>query len=105
MAQTIDMRSLNFDMPSLRTLKILAIIVIGIIIFRLSVIFVPAGHVGVVYDRGAWEGTAVQVKDSMIAVDEDGGVFRFGAGIERISTPDIEQRIRQAMQYQAAQGF
>lgn len=60
---------------------------------------------GVVYDRGAWEGTAVQVKDSMIAVDEDGGVFRFGAGIERISTPDIEQRIRQAMQYQAAQGF
>lgn len=52
MPQTIDMRSFNFDMPSLGTLKIIGFIILGLIILRLTVIFIPPGHVGVVYDRG-----------------------------------------------------
>lgn len=60
---------------------------------------------GVVFDRGAWEGTAVQVKDSMILVDNEGAVFQIAGGAKRISRPDIEERIRQAIQLQAMQGF
>lgn len=58
---------------------------------------------GVVFDRGAWEGTAVQVKDSMIIVDSEGAVFQIAGGAKRISRPDIEERIREAIQYQASQ--
>lgn len=58
---------------------------------------------GVVFDRGAWEGTAVQVKDSMIIVDTEGAVFQVSGGLKRISRPDIEERIREAIQFQAAQ--
>lgn len=57
---------------------------------------------GVVFDRGAWEGTAVQVKDSMIIVDNEGGVFQIQGGAKRISRPDVEERIREAIQYQAS---
>lgn len=57
---------------------------------------------GVVFDRGAWEGTAIQVKDSMIIVDNEGGVFQIQGGAKRISRPDIEERIREAIQYQAS---
>jgi len=57
---------------------------------------------GILYDRGAWEGTAVKVKDSLIVVDEDGAVFQIGGGLQRISRPDIEERIRRAMQKQEA---
>jgi hypothetical protein len=56
---------------------------------------------GVLYDRGAWEGTAMRVKDSMIVVDEDGAVFQIAGGLKRISRPDIEERIRRAIQRQA----
>jgi hypothetical protein len=35
---------------------------------------------GVVFDRGAWEGTAIQVKDSMIIVDNEGAVFQIQGG-------------------------
>lgn len=56
---------------------------------------------GVLYDRGVWAGTAVKVKDSMILVDENGGVFQIGGGITRISRPDIEERIRKAISAQA----
>lgn len=58
---------------------------------------------GVVFDRGAWEGTAVQVKDSMIIVDNLGAVFQIQGGTKKISRPDIEEQIRKAIQYQAAQ--
>lgn len=58
---------------------------------------------GVVFDRGAWEGTAIQVKDSMIIVDNEGAVFQIKGGAKRISRPDVEERIRAAIQYQAAQ--
>lgn len=53
---------------------------------------------GVLYDRGAWEGTAVKVKDSLVVVDEDGAVFQIAGGLKRLSRPDIEERIRRAMQ-------
>lgn len=59
---------------------------------------------GVVFDRGAWEGTGIQVKDSMIIVDNEGEVFRIKGGVEKISRPDIAQRIRKAIANQAAQG-
>lgn len=57
---------------------------------------------GIVFDRGAWEGTAIQVKDSMIIVDNEGAVFQIQGGAKRISRPDVEERIREAIQYQAS---
>ena len=56
---------------------------------------------GVAFDRGTWAGTAIQVKESMITVDSDGGVFQIAGGIERISNPSVEERIREAIAYQA----
>lgn len=56
---------------------------------------------GILFDRGSWEGTAVQVKDSMILTDSDGGVFQISQGLKRISTPQIEERIRRAIQASA----
>lgn len=53
---------------------------------------------GVLFDRGTWEGTALQVKDSMIIVDSDGDVFQIAGGIQKISTPQIAERIRRAIQ-------
>lgn len=58
---------------------------------------------GIVFDRGAWEGTALQVKDCMIIVDNLGGVFQIQGGAQRISRPDVEEVIRKAIQFQAAQ--
>jgi len=52
---------------------------------------------GRLFDRGVWQGTAVQVKDTVILVDTDGVVYSIGAGPERISNPGIEERIRRAM--------
>lgn len=55
---------------------------------------------GIAFDRGAWGGTAIQVKDSMIIVDSNGGVFRIssgGGGLEPIGRPDIAERIRNAI--------
>lgn len=52
---------------------------------------------GVLYDRGTWEGTGVKVKDSLVLVDEDGAVFQIGGGLNRLSRPDIEERIRKAI--------
>lgn len=56
---------------------------------------------GVAFDRGTWEGTAIQVKESMIIVDSDGGVFQIAGGLNRISNPSIEERIRKAIAYQS----
>ena len=56
---------------------------------------------GILYDRGCWQDTAVQVKDSIILVDEDGAVFQIKSGQNRISTPAIEERIRLALQRQS----
>lgn len=53
---------------------------------------------GILFDRGSWAGTAIQVKDSLIVVDENGAVFQISGGSKRLSTPDVEERIRQAIQ-------
>lgn len=55
---------------------------------------------GVVFDRGVHNGTAIQVKTSMVLVDSLGGVFQISGGENRISTPDIEERIRKAIALQ-----
>lgn len=58
---------------------------------------------GILFDRGSWEGTALQVKDSLFVIDEDGGVFQNGPGGQKRVTqgrPDIEERIRRAIQLQ-----
>lgn len=60
-------------------------------------------YMSILFDRGSWEGTAVQVKDSLIVVDQHGGVFQIQGGQYRISRPDIEERIRRAMQIQQYQ--
>lgn len=52
---------------------------------------------GVAFNRGTWAGTAIQVKESMIIVDNDGGVFQIAGGIDRISNPSVEERIREAI--------
>jgi len=57
---------------------------------------------GVTFDRGSWDGTALQVKESMIIVDSDGGVFQISGGLKRISNPSIEERVRKAIQFQAS---
>lgn len=57
---------------------------------------------GRVYNRGAVDGTAVVVKDSLILVGDDGVVYRIGYsaggaaayGVNRISNHGIEERIR-----------
>ncbi len=57
-------------------------------------------------DWGVWEGTDVNVKDSVILVDRDAVVYRIrrGGGAERISTHGIEERIRRAMNVQISAG-
>lgn len=60
---------------------------------------------GVTFDRGTWQGTAIQVKESMMIVDSDGGVFQVSGGLTRVSNPAIEERIRNAIQYQAQRLF
>ncbi len=52
---------------------------------------------GVLFDRGVWEGTAIQIKDSLFTIDSDGGVFQIGGGLKRVSTPQIEERIRKSI--------
>jgi len=56
---------------------------------------------GVVFDRGSWQNTAKAIHESMMVVDADGGVFLVqGGSPQRVSTPDIEEQIREAMQRQ-----
>lgn len=55
---------------------------------------------GVVFDRGTISGTAIQIKDFMVMIDNDGGVFKIQGGETRISTPDIAERLRKAVNEQ-----
>lgn len=56
---------------------------------------------GIIFDRGSWEGTAVKIRDSMIVVDEEGGVFVINNGQRRVSNPSIEERIRRSIASQS----
>lgn len=38
--------------PSFKLIRFIALVIFGLILFRSTIIFVPAGHVGVVFDRG-----------------------------------------------------
>lgn len=63
---------------------------------------VPFSRVqGQLFDRGTWNGTAVQLKENLFIVDSDGAVFNLNGGLNRISTPAVEERIRQAMRAQS----
>jgi hypothetical protein len=59
-----------------------------------------------VFDRGVWQGSDVQVKDSVVIVDSlDGTVYAVGGqGPVRISDNSIEERIRKAMAFQVQEG-
>lgn len=59
---------------------------------------------GVVFDRGTWEGTAIAVHETLIVCSSDGAVFAIRGGApQRVSTPDIEEQIREAIAYQLSQ--
>lgn len=55
---------------------------------------------GRLFDKGTWEGTAIQIKDSIMAIGNDGTVYRIGASPEVVSTPGIAQRLREAINRQ-----
>lgn len=55
-----------------------------------------APNPGRAFARGVLDGTAVQVKDTVILVGQDGIVWQVGANAQRISTHGIEERIRLA---------
>ncbi len=39
----------------------------------------------------------LQIKDSMFIIDSDGAVFQVRGGLQRVSTPQIEERIRRSI--------
>lgn len=55
---------------------------------------------GVVFDRGVHPGCAIQVFDSAVVIDSFGGVYQIKGGEKKISTPDIDERLRRAIAYQ-----
>lgn len=57
---------------------------------------------GRLFDKGIWEGTAIQIKDDVMAVGTDGTVYRIGAQPNIVSTPGITQRLREAINAQRA---
>lgn len=60
---------------------------------------------GITFDSGVWEGTAIQVGDGLIGVDPHGDVWLISGQKTKISTPDIAERLRDAMQLQRVLGF
>jgi hypothetical protein len=60
---------------------------------------------GILYDRGCWEGTALRMKEGLMLVDDNGAVFRIQGGLNRISTPDIEELFRRNIQFQQQFGY
>lgn len=59
---------------------------------------------GVLYDQGAWPGTAAQIQNAIIMVDQNGDVYKIGGGLELIGRPDIAELIREAIAYQQTYG-
>lgn len=57
---------------------------------------------GRLFDKGVWEGTVIQVKDSVMAVGTDGTVYKIDAQPEIVSNVGISQRIREAINAQRA---
>lgn len=57
---------------------------------------------GVVFDRGTLPGTAIQVGDRMVVIDQHGAVVAIQGGQKIISPPDIAERIRKANNFSNA---
>jgi len=61
---------------------------------------------GVVFDRGTWQNTALAINETLFIIDADGGVFRIeGGSPQRVSTPDIEEEIREAIAFASGYPF
>lgn len=60
---------------------------------------------GVLFDHGTWQGTAIQVDDSLVMVDSSGRVFDISGQQQEISSPDIVERIRRAQEIQSLSGL
>lgn len=54
---------------------------------------------GVLFDRGTTPGGSLKVKDSLVMIDPDGGVFQIRGKEERISTPAVENILRVAINH------
>jgi regulator of protease activity HflC (stomatin/prohibitin superfamily) len=52
MAQSMNFSDVTNRIPSLRVMKIFIFVIIGLFLFRSTLIFIPGGYVGVVYDMG-----------------------------------------------------
>lgn len=53
---------------------------------------------GRLFERGVWENTDVQIKDTLVVMDTDGVVYRIdGGGPQRISDHSVEERTRAAI--------
>lgn len=59
---------------------------------------------GVLYEQGAWAGTAIKVGDTIIVVNQNGTVYQIAGGIEVISTPAVSEMIRSGIAYALAFG-
>lgn len=55
---------------------------------------------GRLFDKGAWQGTAVAVRDRIILVGNDGIVYDVTGQPTPISNPGVEQLVREAMRLQ-----
>lgn len=59
---------------------------------------------GALFERGVWEGSDVQLKDTLLLMDTDGAVYRIdGGGPKKVSDPSIEERTRRAIKQAVTQ--
>lgn len=59
---------------------------------------------GRVFERGVWEGSDVQIKDTLVLMDTDGVIYRIdGGGPQRISDNSVEERTRAAIKLAVTQ--
>lgn len=57
-----------------------------------------------IFERGVWEGSDVQIKDTLLLMDTDGAVYRIdGGGPKRISDASREERTRRAIKQAVTQ--
>ena len=59
---------------------------------------------GILYEQGAWAGTAAKVNNTVVLVDQNGSVYGVSGGIEILSRPDIAEMIREGIAYAQALG-
>ena len=55
---------------------------------------------GRLFDQGTWEGTGVVIRNTLMLVDATGAVWKISDGLEKVSNPAIEERIRAAQMKQ-----